>query len=305
MSKPTVVIVGANGAIGPYALKAFLAPEFKNLFNLPIRVVTRDAAKATAAAPDAPESDLKFYTADIASGEGLAAAFKDANVVVNLLGTSVPHTIVSDAAHAANVALYIPSEFGSDLSLNDAEAYAPLVGIKTEWQKQARGLAGLKVVPIYTGAFTEWLLTIPVIGGINFPEEGKLQYFGDKGTLCTTTSLVDVGKAIVSVASKDPASLPDAVYISGGDVSAASLAATYQKATGKEITLVGEPLEAATGPALAVIAAGIKSQHDFVTGLKGYFASGKAVLEGKHNEFVSKGLFEFKTVDEVAAQVYA
>lgn len=303
MSKPTVVIVGANGAIGSYVLKAFLSPEFKNSYTLPIRVVTRDAAKAAAAATSG-ESDLKFYTADIASGDGLDTAFKGVDVVVNLLGTSVTHGPVADAAKAANAKLYIPSEFGSDVEQNDASAYANLFSIKAHWLEYARGL-GLKVLPIFTGVFTEWLLTIPPIGGINFPAEGQLQYFGDAGTLCTTTSLVDVGKTVAAVASKDPATLPDKIHVSGGVVSAASLRETYKKVTGKDLEMVGEPLETATGPALAVIAAGIKSQQDFVVGLKGYFASGKARFEGKQNEFVSKGFFEFQTVDRVAAQVYA
>ena len=121
--KPTLVIVGVNGTIGKHVLNALFSSTFKSLYSLPIRAITRDASKARELAPNTTDAELKFYTADIASGEGLDKAFEGADVVINLLGYSVSHSKVADAAAASKAKLYLPSEFGSDL--NEAGAHKP------------------------------------------------------------------------------------------------------------------------------------------------------------------------------------
>ena len=295
--KPTLVIVGVNGTIGKHVLNALFSSTFKSLYSLPIRAITRDASKARELAPNTTDAELKFYTADIASGEGLDKAFEGADVVINLLGYSVSHSKVADAAAASKAKLYLPSEFGSDL--NEAGAHKPLFTMRTSAVEYARSL-GLKTVSIVTCGFSEWLLTVPPIAGVNFPEEGQFQYYGDIDVKFGTTSLVDVGKVVASVAAKDPSTLPNDVIVRGDSVSPRIVKEAYEKASGKMLKDVALPLEDITTPALKVVSEGIKGPHDFFIGLRGLLYSGGMEVTPTHNKFVSEGLFEFIPFQEVA-----
>lgn len=296
MSKPSVVVVGANGVLGPHVLKALVSENFKSLYQLPIRVVTRDASKSSAISGD----DFKYYTADLLSGEGLEEAFKDVDVVINLLGTKIPHTKVADAAAAAKAKLYFPSEYGTDIE-NSGE-YKNLFKIKIDALAYARSL-GLKAVAINCGAFAEFILTVPPFFGINFPEPGKFTYYGDLSTKLSITSLVDVGKVIASVAAKDPSTIPDKVVFSGQNATIEQIKEAYEKAAGTTLEPIQLPLSEVTGPALEVAKRGAQSELDFLTGLKGAVYAGAVFHVPAQNEFVSKGLFTFTPIDEAAKYI--
>lgn len=298
--KPTVAILGINGAIGSHALNAFLSPTFSSLFTLPIRIVTRDSSKIKAAVPAITDENVKFYTADITTGEGLATAFEGVDVIVNILGVSVPHTAVIEAAAAAKPKVYIPSEFGSDIPATGP--YINLFKVKTDAVELARS-KGLKTVSIVNNAFSEWLLVVPPFGGVNFPEAGQFQYYGSDSVEIDTTSLVDVGKVIASVASKDPATLPDYIKVAGDVVSPRKISDAYTAATGQKLTDVALPLEEITTPAKKIAKEGPKSGNDFLVGLRGVLYDHYLVSSHEHNEFVSNGLFEFTSFTEVAKHV--
>ncbi|KAF5112920.1 hypothetical protein DV454_003923 [Geotrichum candidum] len=295
--KPTVAILGINGAIGSHALNAFLSPTFSSLFTLPIRIVTRDSSKIKAAVPAITNENVKFYTADITTGEGLATAFEGVDVIVNILGVSVPHTAVIEAAAAAKPKVYIPSEFGSDIPATGP--YINLFKVKTDVVELARS-KGLKTVSIVNNAFSEWLLVVPPFGGVNFPEAGQFQYYGSDSVEIDTTSLVDVGKVIASVASKDPATLPDYIKVAGDVVSPRKISDAYTAATGQKLIDVALPLEEIVVPAKKIAEEGLKSPKDFLIGIRGVLYDHYMVSNHEHNEFVSKGLFEFTPFTEVA-----
>ncbi|KAF5113505.1 hypothetical protein DV452_003660 [Geotrichum candidum] len=298
--KPTVAILGINGTIGVHALNAFLSPTFSSLFTLPIRIVTRDPSKIKANVPAITDDNVKFYSANIATGEGLAAVFEGVDVIVNLLGTEVSHTAVIEAAVAAKPKLYLPSEFGTDIPASGP--YLNLFKVKTDVVDLARS-KGLKTVSIVNGAFSEWLLTVPPFAGVDFPEPGQFQYYGDGSAKIDTTSLVDVGKVIASVASKDPATLPDYIRVAGDVVSPRKISDAYTAATGQKLTDVALPLEEITTPTKKIAKEGPKSGNDFLVGLRGVLYDQYMASAHEHNEFVSKGLFKFTPFTEVAKRV--
>ncbi|KAF5092372.1 hypothetical protein D0Z03_002898 [Geotrichum reessii] len=300
--KPTVVIVGINGTIGSHAINAFLSPTFNSLFTLPIRIVTRDPSKIKAAVPAITDDNVKFYNADIATGEGLATAFEGTDVIVNILGTEVSHAAVIEAAAVAKPKIYIPSEFGTDIPAT--KPFVNLFKVKTDVVELARS-KGLKTVSIVNGAFSEWLLTIPPFAGVNFPEAGQFQYYGDGEAKISTTSLPDVGKTIASIASKDPAIVPDYITIAGDLVTPRKISDTYTVVTGQKLTDVALPLDEITIPAEKIAKEGPKSGIEFLTGLRGVLYNNYMSYEPKHNEFVSKGLFEFTPFGEVAKYTLA
>ena len=298
--KPTVAILGINGAIGVHALNAFLSPTFSSLFTLPIRIVTRDPSKIKTNVPAITDDNVKFYNANIATGEGLATVFEGVDVIINLLGTEVSHTAVIEAAAAAKPKVYIPSEFGTDIPASGP--YLNLFKVKTDVVELARS-KGLKTVSIVNSAFSEWLLTVPPFAGVNFPEPGQFQYYGDSSAKIDTTSLVDVGKVIASVASKDPATLPDYIRVAGDVVSPRKISDAYTAVTGQKLTDVALPLEEITTPARKIAKEGPKSGNDFLVGLRGVLYDQYMTSTHEHNEFVSKGLFEFTPFTEVAKRV--
>ena len=318
--KPTVAILGINGTIGVHALNAFLSPTFSSLFTLPIRIVTRDPSKIKATVPAITDDNVKFYSANIATGEGLATVFEGVDVIINLLGVEVPHTAVIEAAAAAKPKVYIPSEFGADIPASGP--YANLFKVKTDVVDLARS-KGLKTVSIITSAFSEWLLTVPPFGGVNFPEPGQFQYYGDDSVEIDTTSLVDVDtnkkhnnnkknkhtqatadrKVIASVASKDPTTLPDYIRVAGDVVSPRKISDAYTAVTGQKLTDVALPLEEIVVPARKIAKEGPKSGNDFLVGLRGVLFDHYMASTHEHNEFVSKGLFKFTPFTEVAKRV--
>jgi len=298
--KPTVAILGINGTIGTHVLNAFLSPTFSSLFTLPIRIVTRDPSKIKANVPAITDDNVKFYNANISTGEGLATVFERVDVIINLLGTEVSHTAVIEAAAAAKPKVYIPSEFGTDIPASGP--YLNLFKVKTDVVDLARS-KGLKTVSIVNSAFSEWLLTVPPFAGVNFPEPGQFQYYGDSSAKIDTTSLVDVGKVIASVASKDPATLPDYIRVAGDVVSPRKISDAYTAVTGQKLTDVALPLEEITTPAKKIAKEGPKSANDFLVGLRGVLYDQYMTSTHEHNEFVSKGLFEFTPFTEVAKRV--
>lgn len=300
MTSPTLVILGANGTIGEHVIRAVLSSTFRDSYAFPIRVITRDASKAGSIVPSS-EADLKFYQADYTSGKGLAEAFDGVDVVINLLGLDVPQNKVADAAAAANVKLYIPSEFGCDIP--NVGEFIALVTPKIEELKYAKSLK-LKTVSISAGAFSEWVYGVPPFLGVNYPEAGKLTYFGDVDTKLVVTSLVDVGKVVASIAAKDPSQVPNEVRIAGDIISPQTLSATYERASGQKLELVGYPLEAITVPATKLIEEGPKSEEDLFVGLGAIIATGGFYHEATENYFVSEGLFKFTSFETVGKNLF-
>lgn len=301
MTKPTIVILGANGNIGEHVIKAVLSNTFRNSYTLPIRVVTRDAEKAASKVPDL-KKDLKFFSADISSGKGLAEAFDGVDVVVNLLGVGVPQKKVADAAAAAKVKIYIPSEFGCNLT-NIGE-FTDFAKVKIDELKYAQSLK-LKTVVIAVGAFSEWAYSLGPFLGLNYPETGDLTYYGDIDTKICVTSVVDIGKTVASIATKKPSEIPEEVLIAGDVISPRTLKEIYEKVSGKKLKLIAQPLEEATVPALKVVKNGPQNEGDFLVGLRGIIATGGFYHKPTGNDFVSKGLFKFSSFEEVGNSLYS
>lgn len=299
-TKPTVAIVGINGTLGERVITAILSETFKSHFSLPIRLVTGNIEKTKAISSKFTEGDVRLYAANVATGDGLDAALERVDVVVNLLSDHVTHDRIADAAARAGVKLYFASAFGGPT--HRTKHYQRLFENKHKHCVYARSL-GLKCVSLENGSFIEYVLTQPYMFGINSPTAGNFEYFGDRDALQPVTSLDDVAKSLASLALKPPAEIPDDVFISGDFASPRTLREAYQRATGVLLKDDGKPLEAISVPAQEILAKGITSFEDLATVLKAYLFSGEMIGGATHNEFVSKGWFEFRKLDEVAAVV--
>lgn len=297
MTKPVIALVGANGNLGPHILRALVSEPFKNYYSLPIRVVTRDGSKLPVSSPD-----LAVYKADAATGEGLEAAFDGANVVVNALGNLLSHAKVADAASKSeSVKVYFPSEYGCNATTMGP--YEPLFGRKTAELNYARSLPNLQVVNFMPGGFSQFYLGNGPVGGLNFPKPGQFMHYGPLDVVFSTTDMVDIGKAIASVAHRAPETIPADIRFAANNVTIGDIKAAYEAFTGDVLEDLALPLEGITDPGTKIAQEGPKSEREFYTGLGAALYAGYMVVDHTHNDFVTNGDFEFTKFADVAKVV--
>ncbi|KAH8654053.1 isoflavone reductase family protein-like protein CipA [Tricladium varicosporioides] len=187
-----VAIVGASGALGRPILDALIA---SGKFNL--TAVTREGSKATFPA------SVKVVPVDVKSVDSVTTAFKGQDAVVSAVGMEglLGQTVLIDAAIAAGVYRFLPSDFGSDLS-NPKTAALPVFGYKQAARKHLEdALAktpGMTYTYIQNGGFLDWGLDNGFLLGW---QEGKPAIYDGGDRIFSTTTLASVGDAVVGVLS--------------------------------------------------------------------------------------------------------
>ncbi|RHZ64299.1 aromatic alcohol reductase [Aspergillus thermomutatus] len=185
---PKVAIAGATGNLGPVVLRALLRAGFE------VTVLTR---------AESDRSNNNFGPAhvvpvDYSSLDSLTAALKGSNIVVNTLG-AIPreiHLRLIDAAVAAQVQRFIPSEFGSDTT-NATAAKLPVYQDKVAIQKYLREKAAesdgeFSYTILINGPFLDWGLTVEFLLNWRGPE-AELYDEGERKFSATTLAGVAKG----------------------------------------------------------------------------------------------------------------
>ncbi|TVY91600.1 Pinoresinol reductase [Lachnellula willkommii] len=200
-----VVIVGASGSLGEPVTKALID---SGKFN--ITVIKRPSSKASFPA------SVKVIPADTTSVESVTAAFQGQDAVVSAVGTEglQGQNVLIDAAIAAGVKRFLPSEFGSDLAnpkhLQEAIAAKP----------------GLTYTYVVNGPFLDWGLHR---GFLLDTKEGKPKIYDDGKTVFSATTLASVGQAVVGVLSHYEETKNRFVYVRDIDISQKRLLEIAQK----------------------------------------------------------------------------
>jgi uncharacterized protein YbjT (DUF2867 family) len=171
---------------------------------------------------------------DYSSLDSLTAALKGQDVVVNILG-AIPrdvHLRLIDAAVAAQVPRFIPSEFGSDTT-NATAAKLPVYQDKVAIQKYLQGKAAESAGTFsYTlqinGPFLDWGLTGAFLLNWRGPE---VELYDGGERKFSTTTLAGVAKGIVGIINNLEATRNRTVYIRETDVSQKDLL----KLSGKQL----------------------------------------------------------------------
>jgi hypothetical protein len=147
--------------------------------------------------------------------ESLTAALKGQDAVVSAVGTEgLPgQNTVVDAAVAAGVKRFLPSEFGSDLA-NPKTKTLPVFGYKVAVAAHLEEVASKNPEFSYTyvrnGPFLDWSLENNFLVDL---ASGKPRIFDGGDQLFSTTTLETVGRAVVSVLSKPEETKNRAVYV--------------------------------------------------------------------------------------------
>ncbi|KAF2010757.1 isoflavone reductase family protein-like protein CipA [Aaosphaeria arxii CBS 175.79] len=219
-----VIIIGAGGNLGPSILNAFLA---SSAFNT--TVLSREDSKSTFPA------NVKVIRADYTSSESLTSAFKGQDAVVSLVGGMAlgDQKNFIDAAIAAGVQRFLPSEYGVDTANPQTLEIAPIMGAKNATVEYLRSKEDqISWTSIQTGAFFDWGL---MVGFLGFDAASKTATFIDEGKgAFTTTNLSQVGEAVVKVLSKPSETKNQYVRVSSFATSQAELLPAIEKATGGE-----------------------------------------------------------------------
>lgn len=199
-----VAIVGANGQLGGSILSALVTTK---KFN--VTIISRNESSSTF------PSDIAVTHADYTSVSSLTTAFKGQDAVISVVGVAglAGQSILFDAAVAAGVKRFLPSEFGSDIA-NANVAALPCFGPKLNTRKhiEAKIAAGADITYTYVvnGAFLDWGLKV---GFLFAWKDGKPTIYNSGNNEFSTTTLESIGLATVGVLSHYEETKNRSVYV--------------------------------------------------------------------------------------------
>lgn len=203
MSVKNVVIAGASGALGSVVFQKFVDSA---KFN--IRVLKRAGS-----ASKFPEG-TDVVEVDYNSLESLTAALQGQDLVISTLTTLAIDAQLKfiDAAIAAGVSRFVPSEFGSNLDVPSVRAlpvFSQKVKIQDALIEKAK-TSPLSYTFVYNSAFLDWGLDHKFI--FDWSESKPIIIDGGDNEFSTTT-LSSVGDALVGIASHPDETKNRVVYI--------------------------------------------------------------------------------------------
>ncbi|QDS69701.1 hypothetical protein FKW77_009772 [Venturia effusa] len=222
-----VVLIGASGNLGPSILSPFLKSSFK------VTVLSRETSKSTF------PTEATVVKIDY-SPTSLATVFKGQDAVISIVGSEgfADQAKIIDAAVAAGVKRFIPSEFGSDTANEGVRAIVPIFNSKRKVVDylHSKESATFSWTALITGPFFDWGLEVGFLG-FNIPN--KTATIWDSGDVpFSATNLSTIGKSLVALLSKDvDASANKYVYISSHTVTQNQILAGLEKITGEKFTV--------------------------------------------------------------------
>jgi len=202
-----VAVAGATGNLGLPLVKVLLAAGYS------VTVLTRKGSDSAAKLPKA--SNINVVEVDYTSVPSLTEVLKGHTAVVSTLATTSvgSQNPLIDAAVAAGVSRFIPSEFGSD-TLNPKSAALPVFKYKVETQKYLEAAASKNPSFTYTficnGPFLDWGLKVGFI--VNFTKHSATVFNGGDVPF-SATNLETIGQAVVGVIQHPAETANRAVYI--------------------------------------------------------------------------------------------
>ncbi|KAF5006232.1 hypothetical protein FDECE_7392 [Fusarium decemcellulare] len=198
-----VAVAGASGDLGSHVFKKLVE---SGKFN--IRVLKRVGSESKF-----PEG-TEVVEVDYESLDSLTAALKGQEVVVSTLTTlaAATQSVLIDAAVAAGVQRFLPSEFGSNLDIPSVRKL-PLFGAKVAIQDKLIELSKAGKISytfVYNSVFLDWGLHHNFF--LDFEKSTATLIDGGEAEF-TTTSLDSVGDGVVGVLSHPEETKNRVVYI--------------------------------------------------------------------------------------------
>ncbi|KAK1580464.1 NmrA-like family protein [Colletotrichum navitas] len=224
-----VLVVGASGSVGGPTVKALLEENFQ------VTGLTRQSSSATL-----PEG-VRHLTTDF-SEASLLEAFRNQDAVVSAVTSSqsdalmLQKTLV-DAAIAARVKVFVPSEYGIDTADGTAPKYVPALADKIEVVKYLKERQDkISWTAIVTGAIFDWGLNLPGFGGLNVTAR-TVTIFDGGDIPFDATNLDQVGKAIAKTLKRPDLTRNQHVYVNSFTATQNKVLAALEKATGDKFAV--------------------------------------------------------------------
>jgi uncharacterized protein YbjT (DUF2867 family) len=262
--------------LGPIILNAFLNSSFN------VTVLSRQESKSTF--PDG----VKVIRADYSSTDSLQDAFEGQDAVVSLVGGTAigDQQKFVDAAIAAGVKRFLPSEYGSNTTNPEVLSKVPVFKAKVgavEYLKSKEDQISWS--SIITGAFFDWGLKVGFVGFDLANKKAKLIDNG-KGRF-TTTNVGQIGLAVVKTLEKASETKNKYIYISSFQTSQAEILATLEKLTGEKYEVENK------GSAESVAEGAEKVSKGDYSGVVDQI-KGTALGDHNYGDYTSEGLWNDK-----------
>ncbi|RGP79312.1 hypothetical protein FLONG3_2541 [Fusarium longipes] len=198
-----IAFAGAAGDLGSAIFNALVT---SSKFNL--TVLTRADSKSTF------PSGTKVVKVDYDSIDSLTAALQGQDAVVSAVGSlAIPsQNLLIDAAVAAGVKRFIPSDFGSNLAVESVKKL-PIFGTKVAIDNKLIELAKqgkISYTFVYNGIFLDWGIEKNFFFDFSQPE---LSIWDDGDVEFSTTTLASVGDSVVGVLTHPEETKDRIVYI--------------------------------------------------------------------------------------------
>lgn len=226
MSIKNVIIIGAGGNLGPSILSAFLNSSFNTT------VLSREGSNSTF------PSGVKVLRANYDSVDSLKQAFQEQDAIISLVGGGAlgDQNKLIDAAIAAGVKRFIPSEFGSNTPNPRTRAIVPIFEGKFGTVNYLKGKEdSISWTSVVTGPFFDWGLKVGFLG---FNAQSKTATIIDSGNATfSSTNLSTIGEAVVKALENAEATKNQYVYVSGFQTSQNEILAAAERITGEKWTI--------------------------------------------------------------------
>ncbi|GJC90180.1 bifunctional pinoresinol-lariciresinol reductase 1 [Colletotrichum liriopes] len=225
-----VLVVGASGNVGSSTIKALLEDNFQ------VTGLSRESSSATL-----PEG-VRHLTTDF-SETSLLEAFRNQDAVVSTIssiqsgGALVLQKTLVDAAIAAGVKVFVPSEYGIDTADVTAPKYIPFLSDKIEAIRYLKEQQDkISWTALITGSMFDWGLNIPGFGGFNVAAR-TVTIFDGGNVPFEATNLDQVGKAIAKSLGRPDLTRNQYVYVNSFTVTQYEILKALEKATGDKFAV--------------------------------------------------------------------
>ncbi|OCK82932.1 isoflavone reductase [Lepidopterella palustris CBS 459.81] len=223
-----VLLIGASGNLGPSILSEFLSSPFT------ITVLSRQESKSTF------PPGVKVIKADYSSASTLTPAFKGQDAVISIVGGTAlgDQEKFIDAAIAAGVKRFLPSEFGSNTPDDRVRSIVPVFAAKKSAVDYLKGKEKeISWTSLITGPFFDWGIKVGFLG---FNLSSKTSTLIDNGNApFSGTNLSQIGRALIAILS--PAHFSSTsnqyVYVSSFTVTQRDILSVIEKVDGEKWTV--------------------------------------------------------------------
>ncbi|KAL2138917.1 hypothetical protein VTI28DRAFT_6049 [Corynascus sepedonium] len=235
VSIKTVAVLGATGNLGPAVVKELVDAGFD------VTAVRRSGSSE--GQTSLPPGVVAIKTVDYTSFDDLKAAFDGQDAVVSVLATAsvgAPQRLAVDAAVAAGVKRFIPSEFGINTrkvrGTSIGKILAAKIGTVDYLEELVAKGEGLTWTGVSTGLFFDWGLERTGLGVLNLKD--KTATVVDSGNeKWYASTLAQIGRVVAGILKHPDETANKYLSTASFNISQNELIALVEELTGSKLAV--------------------------------------------------------------------